>query len=210
MTNYRFINIYITAVCIILSIFNANANLTANEIMQSASKKHLSAKGISANYTVISENSQKETGIIKVQKEKFNITNPTVTIWYDGKTEWDYNINNNEVTVTNPSAEDISMINPYYLLSNYNNLFTSTLNKSKIAGTHCISLIPKSKNSSIQKAILYLRNKDLQPVRIDLTLDNKQTLTIVITNYKSNQNFNNSTFTFSKEKYPNVEIIDLR
>lgn len=201
---------FLNILLLLIVSLSCQAATSAEEIMKKAVDKHLSSKGISATYTITGKNIDRQMGNIKVQNDKFTINNKSLSIWYDGKTEWDYNIANNEVTIVYPTSEDLSMVNPYYIISNYKNLFKASVNQSKIAGTYSISLIPKSSDNAIKKIVLYLRTSDYQPLRADIMFDNNEITTIIISNFKSGQNFSNSTFVFPAKTYPNAEIIDLR
>lgn len=182
----------------------------ADDIMTKALSKLKSSKGIEATYTLIGRNISKQRGSIKVSGSKFILSHPLISTWYDGKTQWNYNSETNEVTISSPEQSEIQMVNPYAIVSGYKSDFTSSLIKSKIKGTYCILLKSKNKNSAISKAYLYLKTKDYTPVRVDVISDNNSTTSIVITNYKTGLNFSPSIFVFQTKKYPNVKIVDLR
>lgn len=190
--------------------FVANSELTANQIIDKCATKFNSSKGISATYTIVGRNISKQSGTIKIQGNKFNISHPSITTWYDGKTQWNYNSDSNEVTISTPSISEIEMINPYAIVKNYKTNYTATSSKSKIKGTYCVVLNAKSSKSQIKKIYLYVKNGDFVPARLDIVSDNNSLSTIVITNYKGGQNFPSSDFVFPTNKYKSATIIDLR
>lgn len=190
--------------------FVAHSELTANQIIDKCLSTFNTSKGISATYTIVGRNISKQSGTIKIQGNKFSISHPSITTWYDGKTQWNYNSDSDEVTISTPSSSEIEMINPYAIVKNYKANYTATLSKSKIKGTYCIVLNAKSPKNQIKKIYLYIKSGDYVPARLDIVSDNNSLSTIVITNYKSGQNFPSSDFVFSTKKYKSVTIIDLR
>lgn len=190
--------------------FDANSDLTANQIIDKCQTKFNTSKGISATYTIVGRNISKQSGTIKMQGNKFTISHPSITTWYDGKSQWNYNSDSDEVTISSPSSSEIEMINPYAIVKNYKANYTATLSKSKIKGTYCIVLNAKSTKNQIKKIYLYVKSTDYVPARLDIVSDNNSLSTIVITNYKSGQNFPSSDFVFPSKKYKSATIIDLR
>ena len=133
--------------------FVAHSELTANQIIDKCLTKFNTSKGISATYTIVGRNISKQAGTIKIQGNKFAISHPSITTWYDGKTQWNYNSDSDEVTISSPSTSEIEMINPYAIVKNYKANYTATLSKSKIKGTYCIVLNAKSPKNQIKKNI---------------------------------------------------------
>ena len=56
-------------------------------------------------------------GYIKLQRQKFVVNVGGSITWFDGKTMWTYVKANEEVNVTNPSADAVAKMNPYAFLS---------------------------------------------------------------------------------------------
>jgi len=182
----------------------------AGALLNKAAAQIKNSRGISASYTFISKQTGKQTGSIKISGNKFCIINPVISTWYNGKYQWNVNHGSGEVTLSIPDKEELQMVNPCSIVSSYASSYTPTLLKSKIKNTHCIRLTPKKKGSAIRKIILYLSASNSQPVRADITTDTGQINTIVVSNYRTGQNFGASEFVFPQKKYPKVKVIDLR
>lgn len=204
--NLKYIIILILASLVCTSATAAGVD----QVMESTLSKFKSAKGITATYTIIGRNISKQSGTIKIESNKFVLSHPMISTWFDGKTQWNYNSDTNEVTITNPSSSELQLINPYELVVNYKSNYKSTLTNSKIKGTYCILLTRKSNKNAAKKIYLYIKSSDYTPVRLDVISDDNSTSTIVISNYKSGQKFNSAEFIFPKDKFKSADIIDLR
>ena len=196
-------------VSLILICFVACPQSKSEEVLQNVITKFFNSGGVEANYT-LSSNNNVCSGIIKLQKQNFAIINQLISTWYDGKTQWNYNYTSNEVTISEPSEEELELINPYNIVVNYKNKFTSALVGSKLGGTYCIVMKPVKTSSDIIKAVLYIKASDYNLVRADVTMSNNITSTFILTNIKCGLNLKKEEFVFPKNKYKTAKIIDLR
>lgn len=185
--------------------------VSAQQVLANASDRLRQAGGIVTQYQVSGASGKGVVaGTLKVSGQKFAIIDNLVSTWYDGSSQWNYNHNSGECTVSTPTMEEISQINPYALLTGYKTLYKASLAKSKLSGTYAVKLTPVSKQNPVSAAVLYIRAADWQPVRLDLADRQKNTVTVIITSIKTNQKLTSGDFTFPKNKYPKAEIIDLR
>ena len=67
------------------------------------------------------------SGTIVIKGKKFHATTPQATIWFDGKTQWTYLKDNDEVSVTTPNESQLQAINPYNFLNLYKKGYDATL-----------------------------------------------------------------------------------
>lgn len=194
---------------IVLASFAVFSQSKSEEILQKLVNNFFNRGGIEANYS-LKTNKNSSSGVIKIYKQKFAILNPSISTWYDGETQWNYNIASNEVTITEPSQEELELISPYNIIVDYQNKFTSTLVKSKIGGTFCIVLKPKTTSTDIKKVVLYVKASNYNLVRADITMSNNVVSTFILTNVKSGLNIKKEEFIFPTNKYKKAKIIDLR
>ena len=53
-----------------------------------------------------------ETGFLLLKGEKFYLNNGSIQSWYDGKTQWSYLADTEEVNISHPTQEELQGINP--------------------------------------------------------------------------------------------------
>lgn len=197
----------IIALSLIATSFSLSAQNAAN-ILAQASNKFSNSKSISATFSII-DNGHSQNGSITVAGNKFVISTPQLSTWFDGKTQWSYSSSVNEVNITNPTADELQQINPFAIISSFRNNFNATmLNAPK--GSYKIQLTPKKSNQSIKKVELTLNSSTYFPSLIVITAKNNTKATIKVKSIKAGGAQSASTFTFNAKKYPGVEIIDLR
>lgn len=152
-----------------------------------------------------------ENGFLLLKGEKFYLNNGSIQSWYDGKTQWSYVADTEEVNISIPTPEELLGINPYLILMRYkldfNYEYKGTQTKDGVKG-HEIILTPKHPvNREIYRIFI---SKAHQPLAMKIEQDGQTLSEFNITNYQTNQRLADEIFRFNKTLYPNAEIIDLR
>jgi len=192
----------------ILMTFAASAADNAMDIINQAAAKFAAAPSISAAYTITTQNGR-VSGRVSFSGDRFTMTSPQLLTWYDGTTQWTYNRTNNEVTITEPTADELSQINPFVIINTFRNAYTArSLTAPK--GFAKIELTARDPKSEISSAIVTLNDKTLQPTQIQLTTRSKQHVTIVLNSVTTGQKYNIKAFQFYAPNYPGVQTVDLR
>ena len=152
-----------------------------------------------------------ENGFLLLKGEKFYMNNGNIQSWYDGKTQWSYIADTEEVTISHPTHEELQGINPYLILIRYKEDFAYTYKGSQTRNGvkgHEIVLSPqKSGNREIIRVFI---SKEHQPLAMKIEQDGRTFSEINITNYQTDLKLADETFRFNKSLFPDAEIIDLR
>lgn len=147
-------------------------------------------------------------GYIKLQRQKFVVNVGGSITWFDGKTMWTYVKANEEVNVTNPSADAVAKMNPYAFLSFYKKGYTVKMGKGT-AKEHEVLLTGKS-GSPYTNVVVRINKSTQYPTFIKMTSSKGAVTTIRCNSFLKNQKYKDSTFQFNKKNYPDAEIVDLR
>jgi len=175
------------------------------------------AGGIQADFTVqtyakgVLQGSS--VGTIRLKGEKFLLDADGVKTWFDGRTQWSYLTNSDEVNVSEPTPEELQSINPYALLSIYKQGYHMKLGKTDVYGgkpAYEVILTASDRKKDLQCVIIYVTKDTFQPLCISMTQKGGNSVAIRITSYKAGESYNDHLFTFDKKAYPTAEVIDLR
>ena len=162
--------------------------------------------GASASFTLSGQPYGKVNGTLAVKGNMFRAVTPPTTVWYNGKTQWSYMKQTNEVSISNPTEAQQAQMNPYKFLSLYKTGYTLGLtDKGNVWQIH---LTAQNNKRSVPELYVYVNKRTYQPTQIKMR-QSKGWITISISNFKA-KNQPNSTFVFNKKYYPSAEIIDLR
>lgn len=198
--------IYLLALALSLavSVF-AQKDKQAREVLDKTAAALKQAEGVRATFGGTTQ------GTLLLKGDRFYLSSGGIQSWFDGKTQWSYLEDSEEVNVSNPTPEELQTINPYALLSiyknGYNYKYAGVKSRNGKQGYEVI-LTPEKKQDIA--AITLFVSKTYQPIYIKVEQSNKSVNEIMVNSYQTHQPLDNATFTFDKKKFPNAEVIDLR
>lgn len=151
------------------------------------------------------------TGQMCLQGRRFYFETPEMIAWFDGTTQWCYVPENEEVNITEPTVRELQVVNPYSFLDIYKKDYKISAKESQLRGqdTYEVHLIAQKPEMDAKEMYIDIRKSDFQILCIRVRQKNDWTRLAIIS-FSGNQHFEDSKFVFPKEKYPNVELIDLR
>ena len=99
---------------------------SATAILDKAAAQARSAKSLKATYTITADG-HSQSGTLTIAGDRFIISSPQVSSWYDGKTQWTYSTQTGEVNITEPTPEELQQVNPFAIISSFRKLYIATL-----------------------------------------------------------------------------------
>ncbi|MBQ6378998.1 MAG: cell envelope biogenesis protein LolA [Prevotella sp.] len=178
---------------------------TAKSVLDRTAANITVKSGVQADFKM-SGSMGSTSGTIAVKGKKFHATTPQAIVWFDGKTQWTYMKNNDEVNVTTPTEAQLQAINPYNFINLYKNGYDYTLNKS--GKDYIVHLTASSKDKKIREMFITINKSTYHPTQVKLLQGTKWTI-FDISNLKK-QNVPDSQFRFNAKDFPQAEVIDLR
>ena len=178
---------------------------TATKVLDKAAATVTMKEGVKADFKM-SGSMGSTTGTIVIKGKKFHATTPQASVWFDGKTQWTYMKDNDEVNVSNPNESQLQAINPYNFLNLYKKGYKATINSS--GSSHVVHLTASSADRKIKELFITVDKKTYHPTQVKL-LQGKKWTVFDITNLKK-QATADAEFRFNAKEFPHAEIIDLR
>lgn len=197
----------ISALLLALAIGATAAVPTAADILERTSKEMKAASGIKASFTA-TYNGQKATGDIILAGNRFHVATQAMTTWYDGRTQWSYSLGNHEVSVSEPTAEELTQVNPFAIMESLRADYTAR-RVTAPKGYDMIELKPKGQ-SDYSKIMLAISSATSLPSEIVFYTTDGSVTSIKITDITRIKAPAAATFRFDAKKYPGVDVIDLR
>lgn len=203
-------------VVLIISIFSTQAqnNTDAEKVIDNLlNTAKTSAIKTNFNLSVTKKNavnSQSGSGTFTLKGNKFVLEMEGMKAWFDGKTQWAYMEQSNEVSITEPTESELAQTNPMAILLGYKAKCIVRFSKTKSSQNHIVEMIPKLKNSDFIKIEVQVNKNSGNLVSIKLT-DKKYTSTLLtLTNYQKGVKLSDDVFVFNKAKFKGVTMNDLR
>ena len=179
---------------------------SAKSILDKAAATVSNPGGVQANFQMISKQFGSTSGTISIKGHKFHASTPQVIVWFDGKTQWTYMKNNDEVNVSNPTEAELQSINPYNFINIYKKGFK--LSSKKVNDSYEVHLKSTDKNRKIQEMYIIVDQQSYRPTHVKM-LQNGKWSVLLISGLKSTS-LNDGMFQFNSKDFPQAEIIDLR
>lgn len=149
-------------------------------------------------------------GTFTLKGNKFVLEMTEMKAWFDGKTQWSFMPQSNEVSITEPSEKELSETNPMAILSGFKSKCTIQFSKTKSVQNHCIEMIPKIKNKDITKIIVEINKTNGNLFSIKIINKNGSTSLLTLTNFQKGIDVTDNTFVFNTAKHKGVLVNDLR
>lgn len=190
----------------------------ARAILDKASDTYNKAGSITATFTLDAKDTKaKQTysydGKAYMKGDKFKIEIPDAITWFDGKTQWVYVKDTEEVNITNPTGEELQGISPSVVFNIYKKGFKlSYKGETKVNGKSLqqVELVPEKKNADFTKITVEIDKATNMFYKITLLSKAGLENILTIRKFQSGTNLSDATFSFNKSEYPGAEIIDLR
>ena len=178
---------------------------TATSILDKAAATVTMKEGVKADFKMTGSMGS-TSGSIVIKGKKFHATTPQASVWFDGKTQWTYMKNNDEVNISTPNESQLQAINPYNFINLYKKGYKATMNSGN--SSHVVHLTATSANQKIKELFITVNKKTYHPTQVKLLQGKKWTI-FDISNLKK-QTASDSQFRFNAKDFPHAEIIDLR
>lgn len=213
--------IVLTSTLFIATIsFSQKSDPAAKKVLDAVSNKFKTFKSVQASFTLRNEDSKgtllgskKGTASLKGARYRVTIAGTGQEVFCDGTNIWTYDKSTNEVTITKPdnSANTITM---QKLFTNfYDKDFLYKLNGDKKVNNKSvqeIEMTPVDKTKPFHKVYLLI-DKSRKTIYSTRILDKSGNVMVYTVNtMNGTANLPDNLFVFDKNKYPGVEVIDLR
>lgn len=155
-------------------------------------------------YNAHAETTDKQLGDLTIKGNKFRMTLGANETKFDGRTQWVFVSEYNEVSITEPTKEELREINPLAMIEYY-------VAKDKISQSDdgAINFYPTNPKESEYFRIELRLNKTNLPSRLVIHQKNGDKITLIFDTLNKTK-VNDDCFVFDVVKYPNVEVNDLR
>lgn len=196
----------LTACLLVQGVLMAAYGQTAQQVLDKTAAVVSNKSGVQASFTISSKQYGDNSGSISVKGRKFYANTTAGIVWFDGKTQWTYVKQNDEVNVCTPTASDLQAINPYNFIYMYKQGYNATMTTQ--GQNYIVTLKASGKGKGVQEMQITIGRQSYVPSQIKM-LQNKQWTTIHVSGFKK-ANLSDALFRFNPKSYPSAEIIDLR
>ncbi|MCM1066606.1 MAG: hypothetical protein NC418_03415 [Muribaculaceae bacterium] len=181
---------------------------TAASILAAMRAKLSSSPAVEAVFT-INGGSGPVQGSVILAGSKYSMSTPQMSVWFDGKTQWTLLNSSREVSITEPSPDELMETNPFAILSAHSDYYTAR-RLSDSNKRYRVELVPRDKGSIVERFVVFVDPATDMPSALAVHFDDGRRIDVVIDRISAAKAKSAATFTFDAKKHPALEIIDLR
>lgn len=181
-------------------------NMTARKVLDKTAAVVGKKSGAQAQFHIANAKLGNASGTIAIKGNKFNARTADATVWFNGKTQWTYMKNTDEVNVTTPTQAQQTQMNPLTFINMYKSGYK--LSMKTVEGKYEVRMVAENKSRSVQEMYIVVNPKTFVPTQVRMRQKDSWT-TINISNFKATPQ-SDAVFTFNKKDFPSAEIVDLR
>ena len=116
-------------------------------------------------------------GEIIMQGNKFRLEMMEIEAAYDGKTMYMYSSETDELTLSNPTEQELLEANPFLYAKALVDVCNISEKASQDGSQTIVTLTPKDQTIGINRFTLHVRNEDLMPLKVEIK-EGKKTSTL--------------------------------
>lgn len=191
-----------------LALAAAGPRVTALGILGALRRSMLAKPAVEAQFTINGVDGHVQGSAI-MAGTAFAFTTPQVDVWFDGRTQWVLLHSTGEVSITEPTADELATTNPFVVLSAYDTHYTCRLLPDS-NGRYRVELIPRDADSGISAITVTTDNTLKWPQAIVIDLDGGQKIEMTIDRIAGRAKPADTAFRYDPRLHPASEIIDLR
>lgn len=192
-------------IILIFSGLAANA-ASAADLMARCAKALNDAPSLQVNFS-LSVGQNTSACSMTIARQRFSLKSPDMMVWYDGATQWTYITSDRELSITEPTAEELMECNPFAIVNHYAKYYNVRAIQGK---ANTVELSPKQSGASIRRATVTINPDNNLPAAINVTLANGHTFSVKVTSISRGGNIPQSSFVYNKSSHPAATINDLR
>lgn len=182
--------------------------LTAAQILDKAASQIKKAGSVSCTFNM-KNGSNNVTGSLKCSGNKFVLSSPIGSAWYNGVYMWSRNPQTMETTKVKPTSQELLETNPMLYLNSYGKDFKATMAPKQKKGYDHIILTPIKNNNPLTEVEVILNTSNNYPVKFVVHSKQGAVTDIDVYNLTYKGHFPESTFVYPESKYPEYEVVEL-
>ena len=151
-------------------------------------------------------------GTLKTTGKKFSLITDFAEMVFDGKTLNVYDKQSKELTISNPTQEEVSDLDPTAIISMFKEGYKISAPEvsSTDANLTTIRLYPEDRKANYSMITITINTATSTPVEINTSGKNGVDNSVTLKKVETNKKFPDSTFEFNADKHRGIIITDLR
>ena len=178
----------------------------------SATIKADAALQMDYTYTIYDEDDAvlyKDKGTMKLCDSKYMLDMENMKVWCDGKTQWSYMKDIDEVYITAADSEEAQNLSPLYIMEMYRD--NSSLAMTELSdGAVLVTMAMLDVDADINRLELFVNAGTSRLTGMFVYMPGQGCVEVQLDNYVPRCKFADKTYVCPVDRFPTAEIVDMR
>ena len=163
-------------------------------------------------YTIYDEDDAvvySDNGTMKLDNNCYMLDMENMKVWCDGKTQWSYMKDVDEVYITDAASEEAQNLSPLYIVEMYRE--NSSLKfEERSSGVSLVTLTADDSEAEVNKIELLVDGKTNRLLSLYVYMPAQGFIEVQLQNYLPKCKFAKDTYVCPVKNFPTAEIVDMR
>lgn len=189
------------------------AQKDANAILDKAVARMKADAALQMNYdyTVYDDDDvivYSDNGTMLLDNGCYSLLMENMKVWCDGKTQWSYMKDIDEVYITDADSEEAQNLSPLYIMEKYRDDCAVSLVSKK--GIAIVTLKSNDGENEVDKVELYINKESYRLESLFMFMSEQGKIEVFLKDYKPNCKLGADVYRCPVKEFPSAEVIDMR
>ena len=162
-------------------------------------------------YTVYDDDGEvvySDKGTMKLDNERYSLIMEDMKVWCDGKVQWSYMRDIDEVYITSADSEEAQNLSPLYIMEKYRENYKVSLEDK--GTTALVVMTAMDADAEVDRLELLMDKKNARLQSLFIYMPAQGRIEVFLNNYVAKCSFGADEYVCPVDEFRTAEIIDMR
>ena len=149
-----------------------------------------------------------DNGTMKLDNDRYSLVMENMKVWCDGKVQWSYMKDIDEVYITGADSEEAQNLSPLYIMEKYRESYSMVLVDKGTSAM--VILTSKEPEEEVERLELVIDKETARLQSLFIYMSAQGKVEVFLNNYVAKCSFGRNEYECPINAFPTAEIIDMR
>lgn len=148
-----------------------------------------------------------DNGTMKLDNDRYSLVMENMKVWCDGKVQWSYMKDIDEVYITDADSEEAQNLSPLYIMEKYRENYSMALVDK---GASAMVVLTSKESEEVERLELVIDKETARLQSLFVYMPAQGKVEVFLNNYVAKCSFGRKEYECPVNAFPTAEIIDMR